>query len=192
MTVAAVILAAGSGSRFNGDDPDAVPGSKLLARVHGRPLISQAIAPAIEARLDEVVVVSGAIDLSAFVPEGVTLLRNEDWWLGQATSLRTAIEWCIVQGHDSAVIGLGDMPGILGEAWRLVAYAPLGPMVFATYGGKRGHPVRLDAQVWSMLPVEGDEGARSIARRYPELVREVACEGVADDIDTREDLEPWS
>ncbi len=192
MSVAAVILAAGSGSRFNGDDPDARPGAKLLAVVKGRPLIAWAIAPALQAGLDEVIVVGGAVELSSVVPETVTLLQNDDWSVGQATSLHVGLEWCRAQGHRGAVIGLADMPGLRAAAWRAVADAPLGPLVFATYEGKRAHPVRLDAEIWPMLPTEGDEGARSVARRYPELVREVACVGVPQDIDTREDLELWS
>ncbi len=191
MSVCAVILAAGGASRFNAQNPGAVPGSKLLAAVRGRPLLSWAIHPALDAQLDEVVVVGGAIDLTVAVPDTVTLLRNEDWQLGQASSLHVGIEWCIAQGHDRAVIGLGDMPGISSESWRRVARAPQGPIVFGTYARKRGHPVRLDEQIWAMLPVEGDTGARLVARRYPELVCEVACEGVAIDIDTREDLERW-
>ena len=191
MSVAAIVLAAGGGSRFNASDPDALPGAKLLVALNARPLISWALAPALEAGLDEVVVVSGAIDLSSVVPDEVTLLHNDDWMLGQATSLRVGIDWCMIQGHESAVIGLADMPGLTTSAWRAVARAPQGPVVFATYAGRRGHPVRLDADIWSMLPVEGDEGARTLARRYPELVQEVACEGVADDIDTPFDLESW-
>jgi len=192
MSVAAVILAAGAGTRFNRRDRGAESGSKLLATTRGKPLVAWAIAPAVEAELDELIVVSGAADLRAVVPEGATLLQNDDWARGQATSLRVALDWCGRQGHLAAVIGLGDNPGLTVEAWRSVAAAPGGPMVFATYHRERGHPVRLDAEIWPLLPISGDEGARSLASRRPELVTEVACEGIPTDIDTREDLRRWS
>jgi CTP:molybdopterin cytidylyltransferase MocA len=192
MSVAAVILAAGSGRRFNGDDPGATPGAKLLAVVKGHSVLTWALLPALAAGLDDVVVVGGAADLREVVPETVTLLQNDDWPLGLATSLKVGLEWCGAQGHDRAVIGLGDMPGLASGAWRAVAREPEGPIVFATYQGKRGHPVRLDAAIWSMLPLSGDEGARTLARAHPELVREVACVGATDDIDTTEDLQRWS
>ncbi len=192
MSVAAVILAAGAGTRFNRDDPDASPGAKLLAKARGKPLIEWAIGPAVEADLDELVVVCGCVDLGGIVPDDATLLRNEDWSLGQATSLRVALDWCARQGHLSAVIGLGDLPGLTAEAWRAIAAARGGPIVFATYYGRRGHPVRLDAEIWSLLPISGDEGARSLANRRPELVTELACEGTTVDIDTQEDLRRWS
>jgi len=192
VSVAAVILAAGAGTRFNGDQPDSSPGAKLLANARGKPLIKWAIAPAIEAELDELIVVCGAAELSEVVPESATLLRNDDWAAGQATSLRVAIDWCARRGHLSAVVGLGDLPGLTAEAWRTVASARGGPIVFATYYGRRGHPVRLDAEIWSLLPISGDEGARSLANRRPELVTEVACEGITADIDTQEDLRRWS
>jgi CTP:molybdopterin cytidylyltransferase MocA len=188
MSVAAVILAAGAGTRFNRDHP----GAKLLADARGKPLIEWALGPALDAELDELVVVSGAADLSSVIADGATLLRNDDWALGQATSLRVALDWCARQGHLSAVIGLGDLPGLTSEAWRTVASARGGPIVFATYYGQRGHPVRLDAEIWSLLPISGDEGARSLANRRPELVTEVACEGTTADIDTQEDLRRWS
>lgn len=187
MSKAAVILAAGAGSRFGGKS-----GDKLLAVTHGRPLVAHAIGPALQAGLDEVVVVAGSVDLSEVVPPEATVLLNSQWQSGQATSLRVAIDWCQRQGHDSVVVGLGDMPGLTAEAWRQVAEAPGGPIVVATYGKRRGHPVRLDADVWPSLPIDGDEGARSLMARHPELVTELACAGKAVDIDTREDLRRWS
>jgi molybdenum cofactor cytidylyltransferase len=186
MSIAAVILAAGEGSRFGR------PGEKLLAQVQGRPLLAWAIEPAGEAGLDEVVVVSGAVDLADVVPDSATLLSNDEWRLGQATSLGVALDWCQRQGHSAAVVGLGDTPGLTALAWRSVARADGGPIVVATYGGRRGHPVRLDATVWTLLPTSGDEGARTLMSRRPELVTEVACEGTPTDIDTREDLRRWS
>jgi nicotine blue oxidoreductase len=190
--VAAVILAAGAGSRFNRDDPEAAPGAKLLHALRGRPLVAWAIAPAVEAHLDEVVVVDGAADLGAVVPEGVTLLHNDRWSEGQATSLRVALDWCTRQGHDAVVIGLGDTPGLTPTAWRTVATTSGAAMVFATYEGRRGHPVRLDASVWPLLAASGDEGARSLAMGRPDLVREVPCVGSPTDIDTPEALTQWN
>lgn len=190
MSTAAVILAAGAGTRFGGE-----PGEKLLALTKGRPLIAWAIEPAVEADLDELVVVTGAFDTQEFgdlLPADATVLRNEEWQAGQATSLGVALDWCHRQGHASAVIGLGDMPGLTALAWRRVADHPRGPVVIATYGTKRGHPVRLDSEVWTLLPTEGDQGARALIARRPELAVEVACDGVATDIDTREDLRRWS
>ncbi len=186
MSRAAVILAAGAGSRFGR------PGEKLRANVGRATILGAAVAPALEAGLDELVVVTGATDLSDLCPPEATVLSNGNWKEGQATSLRAAVDWCHRQGHSAMVVGLGDMPGLTAEAWRTVAEAPGGPIVVATYRGRRGHPVRLDAEVWPSLPLGGDEGARALIARHPELVTEVACSGRPADIDTREDLRRWS
>lgn len=183
MTIAAVLLAAGEGRRFEGET------HKLLSPFRGRPLVSWSIDAAVEAGLDEAIVVLGAVDLTDHVPAGVTVLENESWSRGQAGSLRVALDWCDRQGHRAAVVGLGDQPLVPWVAWRTVAEARGGPVVTATFRGQRRPPVRLDHSVWSLVPVDGDEGARALMRRRPELVSEVACDGDAIDIDTVADLE---
>lgn len=182
MSVAAVILAAGEGKRF-GDSA-----GKLRADLGGRSLLDWAVQPAIEAGLDEVVVVVGAVRLDDLLGSEVTVLCNESWMTGQASSLRAGIDWCARQGHEAVVVGLGDTPGLGAGAWRAVAAAAAAPIVIATYGGRRGHPVRLAADVWPLLPVGGDEGARALFRGHQELVMELACDGDPSDIDTPEEL----
>jgi CTP:molybdopterin cytidylyltransferase MocA len=186
VTTAAVVLAAGGGSRFAG------PTNKLTAPFRGRPLVVWAVDHALAAGLDETVVVAGAVDLGTIVPDEVTLLHNPRWSEGQAGSLRVAIDWCERRAHAAAVVGLGDQPLVPTESWRLVADNDTRPIVTATFGGERRPPVRLAREVWAALPVSGDEGARALMRRRPHDVAEVPCPGEAADVDTLEDLSRWS
>lgn len=190
MTVAGVVLAAGAGQRFASSGGT---GHKLLALLDGQPLVTHVQHAALAAGLDEVVLVQGAVDLSAHRLDGVTLLHNDRWAEGIATSLHTAVAHAAAVGHDAVVVGLADQPRVSADAWRTVAAAPdAPPIAVAVYDGRRGNPVRLAAAMWPLLPETGDEGARSLMRRRPDLVREVPCIGQAWDVDTVEDLERWS
>jgi CTP:molybdopterin cytidylyltransferase MocA len=146
---------------------------------------------ALEAGLRPTWVVSGAVDLSTALPEGVGILPNPRWAEGQATSLRRAVEAARQVGLDALVVGLADQPLIPASAWRAVAEAPA-PLAVATYDGNRRNPVKLGAAIWDLLPESGDEGARRLMRARPEMVHEVPCRGDPMDIDTREDLQEWS
>jgi CTP:molybdopterin cytidylyltransferase MocA len=184
--VSAIVLAAGGGSRFGG--------GKLLAKLGGRPIIETVLHNLREAPVDEIIVVVGA-DAQRLrgVCEayGVRIVANEEWERGQSTSVLAGLRAC---GGEAAVVLLGDQPFIGAEpVERLVsAFSEGAKVAVATYGGKRRNPVLFSREVWPLLEAElaGDEGARSVLRRHPELVVEVPCEEVGDpaDVDTREDL----
>ncbi len=189
MTVAAVVLAAGAGRRFQASGGD---GPKLLVPLDGRPMVTHVQAAALAAGLDDVLLVQGAVDLSAQRLDGVHLLVNDRWEEGLATSLQVAIAHAAAAGHEAVVVGLADQPAVTSAAWSAVAAAADAPIAEATYDGRRRNPVRLAAAVWPLLPTTGDAGARSLLRVRPDLVREVPCFGESWDVDTLEDLDRWS
>ena len=187
---AAVVLAAGGGTRWAAQEAGQ-PGHKLMASFRGRPIVSWALEAAMGAGLDGTWVVSGAVDLRDLVPNGVRVLVNRNWPDGQATSLQRAVDEARAEGLAAIVVGLGDQPLVESSAWQAVAGAS-GDVAVATYDGQRRNPVKLAAAVWELLPLTGDEGARSLIRSRPDLVEEVPCQGDPADIDTREDLQRWS
>jgi molybdenum cofactor cytidylyltransferase len=182
-TTVAVVLAGGAGTRYEGPTP------KLLAPLPGgATVLGRAVAAAVEADVGRVLVVTGAV-ADVDLPPEVRLVANPRWAEGQATSLRTAVAWATDAGADALVVGLGDQPGLSPAAWRAVAAATTTPLAVATYAGRRGHPVRLGAEVWDQLPATGDVGAREVLRAHADLVVEVPCPGDPTDVDTVADLE---
>jgi molybdenum cofactor cytidylyltransferase len=186
--VAAVLLAAGAGSRFTSGTDIA---HKLLAPFGEHTVVWASASSALASGLRPIWVVTGATDLSEALPEGAVQLPNPDWAKGQASSLQVAVNAARAENMQAIVVGLADQPGVTAGAWRSLADASA-PIAVATYDGVRRNPVRLSASMWDLLPTEGDQGARSVIRSRPDLVREVPCEGDPADIDTREDLERWT
>jgi nicotine blue oxidoreductase len=180
VSVGALVLAAGGGSRYLG------PTHKLLAPYLGRPLIATTLDAVARASFDEAAVVTGAVDFSDVVPSGMVVLQNPDWAVGLSSSLRVGIAWCIERGHSAVVIGLGDTPGVPTSAWEALRRCDADVAV-ASFGAQLRPPVRLGAAMYSEIPTEGDVGARVLWHR-PGTV-EVPCEGDPRDIDTLSDLE---
>jgi molybdenum cofactor cytidylyltransferase len=188
----AVVLAAGSGSRFAprpGGEPGRSAGHKLVADLRGRPVYRWALDAVLGAEFDVVVVVTGAVDLD--LPPSVREVHNPKFADGQATSLQCGLQAATELGADAMVVGLADQPFITTDAWRAVAASPA-EIAVATYAGQRANPVMFRRSIWSLLPSEGDLGGRSLIALRPELVSEVACTGSFADIDTMEDLQRWN
>jgi CTP:molybdopterin cytidylyltransferase MocA len=201
-SVAAVVLAGGSGSRFAVTRTAIVRGHKLDARLDAtsvepaETVAERALRHVLASAIGPVIVVTGGWSPAAdFAIDGVDasglrFVPNPAWSAGQITSVRAGIDAVDGLGVDRTVFGLADQPFVSPDAWRTVA-AAAGPICVATYGGHRGNPVALDRPTWSLLPTTGDEGARTLMRIRPDLVREVACSGSPADIDTAEDLHRW-
>lgn len=144
--VYAVVLAAGASSRY-GDDP---PKQTVFL-----PLVLAALH---EARLDGVVIVSGAHELD------VDSIRCPEWERGPGASLRCGLE-ALPKDAEAAVVALADGPDLdpravdrVVDSWR----AEGGDVVAASYDGQRLHPVLVARAAWGGVP---DEGARALPAR---------------------------
>jgi molybdenum cofactor cytidylyltransferase len=185
--IGGLVLAAGAGRRFGA--------TKQLAELHGRPLLSHAVAAVAGVpALDPVVVVLGhdADAVRAGVPELdlVQVVVAEDWERGQAASLRAGL--AALGDAGAALIALGDMPFVTPAVIEAVldAFDPArDDAVRASYDGAPGHPVLLGRTLLARAgELSGDEGFRALLGGA--RVRDFAAGHLADpaDIDTREEL----
>jgi len=187
--VAGIVLAAGAGSRIGGP--------KALLRLGGTTLVERAVRTLIDGGCQSPVHVVLGKSLGTPLP-AVAEMRptwNLTWREGIGSSLRHGLATLEhARGVGAAVVLLVDQPGVRPAAVeRLIAAYRAGAIVaVATYAGRRGHPVLLRRSTWPGVRARaaGEHGARAFMNAHPELVTEVACDGVGsdDDIDTPEDL----
>ena len=193
MNVAAIILAAGSSTRFEN-------GHKLLAEIHGIPVVSRVASAIAQSDVGDIVLVVAAKEsevVKAAGPGRWKTIENPDARDGLASSLRLGLQ-SSDQATDGVLIALADMPGISAELVNslLAAFAESSrAIVFPIAAdGRTGHPV-----IWprSLVPaleaLSGDAGGKAILGDYRELWRPVpfADIGAFADIDTRDDLEAF-
>ena len=180
----AVLLAAGGGSRFLGDE------HKLRSVVGDRPVLVHSLSAVLDAGYDGVVVVVGDDDFADLLPPDVAVLVSPNWAAGQSHSVQAAATLAADQGYDSMVIGLADQPLVGTQTWVSLRSATSTPTSVAVFGTRRRPPTRLAASVWPDLPTEGDAGARElIAAAPPGSVTEVPSAGDPTDVDTIAGLE---
>jgi CTP:molybdopterin cytidylyltransferase MocA/SAM-dependent methyltransferase len=184
---AAVVLAAGAGSRFGS--------TKLLAPLEGRPILEHVLGSVAEAGLAETVVVLGhaadAIE-AAVTWRGERIVRNPNPEAGLASSLQTGLA-ALGREIEAAVIVLGDQPLVRSEVIvaLLAAEVPDGrAIVVARYAEGGGpNPALLLRAAWPLAgELIGDRGMGPLIAIRPELVVEIAVAGANPDIDTPADL----
>lgn len=190
MATEAVVLAAGSGSRFGG--------GKLLTAYGKGVLLDGALAAAFAAPVRRVTVVTGAdgsqvADAAIAFDHGVQIVDAHDWEEGMAASLRAAIS-SLPPDTEACMVFLGDMPRVPHEVLKPLceAVANGAPAAAPVYEGQRGNPVVLARTLFpDVLQLRGDVGARRILDALGDRLAlvEAPDDGILFDVDHRRDVE---
>ena len=199
MTVGAVLLAAGAGSRLGGRP-------KALLELGGVPLILRQLIALSGAGVDEVVVVLGhhadAIE-AAVRPFPITLAHNPRPDEGRASSVRIGLQ-ALSPKLDAVMVALADQPlidaqdvtALIGAFKKRGDAAMVVPRVHRDEGGgEPGNPVIFDAALrdeW--LAGAADLACRRWRLAHPERVRWFDTDNrrYRIDIDTPEDIDRFA
>jgi molybdenum cofactor cytidylyltransferase len=187
--VAAIVLAAGQGTRMGG--------GKMTAPFRGKPLVRHAHeAAAASGARPLLTVVGHDAEKVRTALQGVetTLLDNPDHTSGLASSLKAGIA-ALPDTAAGAVILLGDMPlvtsAIVNRLIAAFAGNPMSRAVVPTVAGRRGNPILIGRNLFdAVMALDGDIGARKLIDAAGDDVVEVAIDDAAvlADVDTPEAL----
>ena len=192
MKDAAVIQAAGKGSRFHSDQ------YKLLASVDGVPMILRTLEPVLHAGFDEIVVVIGCHaaemrDILADLP--VRIVENKDWEKGQSTSLSAGVR-AVRDSSDRACLLLGDQPFLRSDTIRALLKESVShpeEIIVPFFQEKRGNPIVVPEVYYERLLAltEGDVGGKQLLKAVGYRVLPVDDPGILRDIDTVGELKKY-
>ncbi len=161
---AAIILAAGSSSRFG--QP------KQLLDYHGKPFIRAIAEKALQAELSPVVVVTGEEDAEireALAGLAVEIVHNPNWREGQSFSIQAGIK-NLPAKTGSAIFLLADQPQITPTVMRALVeehQRSLKPVIAPMVEDRRANPVLFDRATFpALLELEGDIGGRGIFSKF--------------------------
>jgi molybdenum cofactor cytidylyltransferase len=183
-----VLLAAGTGSRF---DPDGLR-NKLLAPLPGGTCVAREAAHRLLLVVPKVIAVvrPGAEQLACVLNEaGCDVVYSADAPRGMGASLAAAIG--AAGDAESWIVALADMPRIAVESIAAVARAvdEGATLVAPFYQGQRGHPVGFGFEHReALLALDGDAGARALFATHPLTRIDVSDPGILRDVDTPADL----
>lgn len=188
---AAVVLAAGAGSRFGG--------GKLLAQLGGRSLLEHVLGTIRTAGLAETVAVvgPGSSGLEAIaLANGARTVLNPAPHDGLSSSVRIGLAALTGAGEhhvDAALIVLGDQPRTSLATIRALLSVEVPPgrsIVVPRYRGGGGpNPALLLRPAWPLAAgLQGDRGFGPLIKAHPELVVEVDLDGDNPDVDRPVDL----
>jgi molybdenum cofactor cytidylyltransferase len=190
---AAIILAAGQAARYRAGG--GMEASKLVADLHGVPLVRHVALAALASRARPVVAVTGharGVVEAALAGLTVQKTHNPDFATGMASSLKTGIA-ALPPGASGAVVLLADMPqvtaSVIDKLIDALAANPNAVAAVPVFEGKRGNPVVLARALFPRLVLlSRDEGARKLLQGCEVIEVAVPDSSVALDIDTPDAL----
>ena len=188
--VAAIVLAAGEGTRMQGR-------VKQLLPWRGKTLVENAIGVAAASRAAETLVVLGAraAEIRAVIQDApARVVLNRDWETGHASSLRAGLD-ALSRETDAAIFVNADQPFLTTDVIDRVVqryYETGASIVVPLYAGKRGSPVLFDRVHFDELKsLRGEQGGRELLAKHREQIQFVgfADARMALDVDTPEEYE---
>lgn len=181
--VAAIVLAAGAGTRMSGH-------IKQLLPWRGKTLIEHAIEIATQSQVNETLVVLGAFaeKIRPLVERSTArVVLNPSWEAGHSTSIRAGLN-ALSPETDAAIFVNADQPFLtsavidaLLQHYRETDEA----IIAAEYAGRRGSPVLFDRKYFDELRrLIGEQGGRELLAKYPIARVPFADARLGVDIDT--------
>ncbi|CAN1553329.1 COG2068 Uncharacterized MobA-related protein [Rhabdaerophilaceae bacterium] len=190
MQLAALILAAGRSTRFEG-------GGKLLALLDGRSVLSHVLAKASDFPFSDRVLVVGhrADEIGQIASDfpALRVIQNPNFATGLVSSLRVGIA-SLASDTEAAIILLGDMPLVSPLTLKMLTMraqsSPDSAAFIPSFRGEWGNPVLLRRQLFAEIEqLSGDQGARALLKRRTDCISvPVDDPGILADIDTHEAL----
>ncbi|MFN3525878.1 MAG: nucleotidyltransferase family protein [Paracoccus sp. (in: a-proteobacteria)] len=177
MTRTGLLLAAGASRRFGAAD-------KLLADLHGRPLIVHAVTAMRATPLDHRIAV---IANPALLPHLAGFHVITITGAAQSDSLRAGLD--AAGDPDRLLIVLGDMPDVTAAHLSQVLAATTDDLPAASHNGRSALPPACFPRAWHgpLGALTGDQGAGRLLRNLP-ASQLIAAPGLLRDIDRPEDL----
>ena len=185
-----IILAAGSSSRFGG--------IKQLLRFNNKTLIEHVIDEATNAELNSVVVVTGAYadEVSEKIDnKKITIVFNEHWETGMASGIVTGLKKVLIVNNEieNIIIAVCDQPYISSLLFQKLLdkkSESKKSIVASSYAGTLGTPALFNMKYFNeLLNLKGDEGAKSLIRKYNNETTSVLFKKGNIDVDTPKDYE---
>lgn len=187
---AAIIFAAGQSTRLGKP--------KQLLQFQGKTLLQNSIDSAKQAGLQPVIVVLGSnmeLILSKTDTDGLTIVKNEHWQTGMASSIVVGINTLenAFSSTEAVILMVCDQPyadGALLQKLISEHQNTQKPIVASKYDSVLGVPVLLHRSLFkALMDLEGDSGARKIIQQYADVVEAVPFPRGSIDVDTLADYE---
>jgi molybdenum cofactor cytidylyltransferase len=188
MNLATVILAAGASKRMG------MP--KQILPIGNKTMIKHIIDEVLELETYPITVVIGA-NRDKIAPEvadiPINIIVNQHWETGMASSIKMGLigTYLIEKNIEALLIVTSDMPFVTEKVLKKLiekATSSTAKIVASGYGKSVGVPALFKREVFNdLLDLSGEEGAKSLFKKYKKEVEVVSFPEGEIDLDTKED-----